>query len=196
LRRRDEDDHPTRMMSHPAPQGRAPLRPPFAAAFSEPVVPGHPAPQGRAPLRRVQRAGPSGPGTDAAPADNLIRAGQAACSYSCKIPPRRSRLRMSRRAILSGSSIGGGNGWSGRAFDTPWCGLWQLLRHEVARCERAREGGSTYVEDVAPGCVRPCPHRGVRGRFLIGRVRSPRESPRTVVPAMTVTGEGKDPAPA
>jgi len=32
----------------------------------------------------------------------------------------------------------------------------------------------------------------VRGRFLIGRVRSPRESPRAVVPAMAVTGEGKD----
>ncbi len=32
----------------------------------------------------------------------------------------------------------------------------------------------------------------MRGRFLIGRVRSLRESPRAVVPTMAVTGEGKD----
>ncbi|GAB3831558.1 SCO6880 family protein [Dactylosporangium cerinum] len=43
---------------------------------------------------------------DTAPAlaENLVRAGQAACSYSWRMPPRRSRLRMSRRAILSGSA--------------------------------------------------------------------------------------------
>jgi hypothetical protein len=32
-------------------------------------------------------------------AEYPVRAGQAACSYSCRIPPRRSRLRMSRSVI-------------------------------------------------------------------------------------------------
>jgi hypothetical protein len=45
-----------------------------------------------------------------APAENLIRAGQAACSYSWRIPPRRWRLRMPRPAICSGSVIAGGSG--------------------------------------------------------------------------------------
>jgi hypothetical protein len=58
-------------------------------------------------------------GFDAALAENVIRAGQAACSYSWRIPPRRSRRRMSRRAICSGSAIGAGNGCSGRAFAMP-----------------------------------------------------------------------------
>ena len=51
---------------------------------------------------------------------------------------------------------------------------------------------STYVEDVATGLCPTRPHRDVRGRFLIGRVRSSRESPRAAVPAMAATGEGKD----
>jgi hypothetical protein len=44
------------------------------------------------------------------PAGNLIRAGQAACSYTRRMPPRRSRRRMSRRASWSGSVIGSGSG--------------------------------------------------------------------------------------
>ena len=52
-------------------------------------------------------------------------------------------------------------------------------------------GGSAYVEDVAPGLCLTCPHRDVRGRFLIGRVRSSRESSRAAVPTMAATGEGK-----
>jgi hypothetical protein len=35
-------------------------------------------------------------------AENLIHEGQAACSHSCRIPPRRSRLRMSRCVMSSG----------------------------------------------------------------------------------------------
>ena len=38
-------------------------------------------------------------GDDTALAENLIRRGQAACWYSWRMPPRRSRRRMSRRAI-------------------------------------------------------------------------------------------------
>ena len=48
------------------------------------------------------------------------------------------------------------------------------------------------VEDVATGLCSTCPHRDVRGRFLIGRVRSSRESPRVADPTMAATGEGKD----
>jgi hypothetical protein len=36
-----------------------------------------------------------------------------------------------------------------------------------------------------------CPRRDVRGRFLTGRVRSSRKSPRAAVPAMVATGAGK-----
>jgi hypothetical protein len=60
--------------------------------------------------------------TDPVPAENLVCAGQAACSYSWRMPPRRSRLRMLRRAILAGSAIVVGNGCSGLAFAMPWCG--------------------------------------------------------------------------
>jgi hypothetical protein len=55
-------------------------------------------------------------------AENLVRAGQAACSYSWRMPPMRSRLRMFRRVSLSGSVTWAGNGYSGRAFAMPWCG--------------------------------------------------------------------------
>jgi hypothetical protein len=60
----------------------------------------------------------------AALAENLIRAAQAACSYSLMIPPSHWRRRTSRRAIRSGSVIGGGSGHSGRAFAMPWWGRW------------------------------------------------------------------------
>ena len=46
--------------------------------------------------------------------------------------------------------------------------------------------------DIATGLCSTCPRRDVRGRFLIGWVRSSRKSPRAAVPAMAVTGEGKD----
>jgi hypothetical protein len=59
-------------------------------------------------------------GVDPVPADNLIRTGQAACSYSWRMPPSRSRRRMSRRLILPGSAIGVGSERSGRAFAMPW----------------------------------------------------------------------------
>lgn len=53
------------------------------------------------------------------PAENLVRAGQAACSYSLRIPPSRCLLRMFRWAISSESTIGGGNGLNGRALVMP-----------------------------------------------------------------------------
>jgi NAD(P)H-dependent flavin oxidoreductase YrpB (nitropropane dioxygenase family) len=67
--------------------------------------------------------GPFAPRVRAAgvvPAGNLIRAGQAACSYWCKMPPRRSRRRTRSRAIWSGSVSGVGSGYSGRALARPW----------------------------------------------------------------------------
>ena len=45
----------------------------------------------------------------------FIRAGQAACRYSWRAPPTRSRLRTSWCAIRSGSVIGSGSGRSGAA---------------------------------------------------------------------------------
>jgi len=48
-------------------------------------------------------------GTCAERAENSIRARHAACSYALNIPSRRPRRRMSRRAIWSGSVIGGGS---------------------------------------------------------------------------------------
>jgi hypothetical protein len=59
-------------------------------------------------------------------AENSVRAGQAACSYSRRMPPRRSRRWMFRWASRSGSVIGSGSGTSGRAFAMPWCGLCSL----------------------------------------------------------------------
>jgi ADP-ribosylglycohydrolase len=48
-------------------------------------------------------------------AENTVRAGQAACRYSWRMPPRRSRLRMSRRSSRSSSVIGRGSGRRGAA---------------------------------------------------------------------------------
>jgi hypothetical protein len=45
----------------------------------------------------------------------FIRAGQAACRYSWRMPPSRSRLRTSRCAIRSGSVSGSGSGRRGAA---------------------------------------------------------------------------------
>jgi hypothetical protein len=55
-------------------------------------------------------------------AEYLVRAGQAACSYSCRMPPSRSRRRIRSWAISSGSEIGVVNGYRGRAFARPWWG--------------------------------------------------------------------------
>ena len=52
---------------------------------------------------------------DTAPADNLVRAAQAACGHSWRTPPSRSCRRMSRWAIRSGSVMGTGTGRSGAA---------------------------------------------------------------------------------
>jgi hypothetical protein len=45
----------------------------------------------------------------------FIRAGQAACRYSWRVPPSRSRLRTSSCAIRSRSAIGSGSGRKGAA---------------------------------------------------------------------------------
>ncbi|WP_208949153.1 pyridoxal-phosphate dependent enzyme [Streptomyces violaceusniger] len=60
------------------------------------------------------------------PAEYLIRAGRAACWYSRRRLPRWSRRRMSRRVNTSRSSIGVGDGRSGRALAMPWCGWWAM----------------------------------------------------------------------
>ncbi|MDH6221784.1 hypothetical protein M2283_009131 [Streptomyces pseudovenezuelae] len=54
-----------------------------------------------------------------APAENLIHPVHAACWYSWRMPPSRLRRRMSRRDIRSGSVIGTGSGYSGRALAMP-----------------------------------------------------------------------------
>lgn len=59
-------------------------------------------------------------------AENAIRPGQAACRYSWRMPPRRSRRRMSRRVMAFGSAIGVGSACSGRALAAPWWGRWEL----------------------------------------------------------------------
>lgn len=64
-------------------------------------------------------------GRDGVPADNVVRAVQAAGSYSRGMPPRRSCRRMSRWASRPGSETGSGSGRSGRsglALAMPWCG--------------------------------------------------------------------------
>ena len=59
---------------------------------------------------------------DVAPAGNSVRAGQAACTYSWRMPPRWSWRRMLRWAIRSGSSIAAGKGRNGAASAMPWWG--------------------------------------------------------------------------
>jgi hypothetical protein len=63
---------------------------------------------------------------DGVPAENAVRAGHAACWYSCNTPPRRSRRWMVRWAIWYGSVIGSGSSASGRALPMPWCGRCSL----------------------------------------------------------------------
>ncbi len=58
-------------------------------------------------------------GVNVVPAENVIRAGQAACSYSWRMPPRRSRRWMFRWVSRSGSVIGSGSGASGRTLAMP-----------------------------------------------------------------------------
>lgn len=55
-------------------------------------------------------------GRSLAPADNSIRAGQAACEYSWRTPASLSRRRMFRSMIRPGSVIGSGAGRSGAAW--------------------------------------------------------------------------------
>lgn len=88
------------------------------------------------------------------PAENRVRAGQAACWYSWRVPPRRSRRHMSRWAMASGSVIGGGRGCSGRASAMPWWG-------------RVRTAGPLGPPSPSAGLGRQGPsladgHRGAR----------------------------------
>jgi hypothetical protein len=53
------------------------------------------------------------------PAENCVRAGRAACSYSWRRPPRRSWWRMRSWASWSRLVIGLGSGASGRALAMP-----------------------------------------------------------------------------
>jgi hypothetical protein len=56
---------------------------------------------------------------DVVPAENAVRAGQAACSYSRRRPPRRSRQRMRSRSSWRILVIGSGTGCCGRALAMP-----------------------------------------------------------------------------
>jgi hypothetical protein len=55
----------------------------------------------------------------AVPAENGVWAAQAACSYSRRMPPSRSRRWMVSRARRSGSVIGSRSGFRGRALAMP-----------------------------------------------------------------------------
>jgi hypothetical protein len=93
----------------------------------------------------------------------LVRAVQAACSYSWRTPPRRSRRRMLRCVIVAGSVIGSGSGCSGRAFEIPrWgrCALW-CCSYSCKACSRWRwfqishpapRGTSPGRENCGGGC--------------------------------------------
>ena len=52
-------------------------------------------------------------------AENLVRADHAAYSYSCKRPPRRSRLWTARCVILFELVIGSGSACNGLEFEMP-----------------------------------------------------------------------------
>lgn len=67
--------------------------------------------------RAVQQLAATGP--HPVGADNLIRAAQAACSYSWRSPPSRSWRRMCRCVIVAGPVIGSGSARRGRAFAMP-----------------------------------------------------------------------------
>jgi transposase len=71
-------------------------------------------------LIAAQESGPGSWTLDTAPADNSIQAGQAACEYSWRIPPSRSRRRTFRSIIRFGSVIGSGTGRSGAAWFRAW----------------------------------------------------------------------------
>jgi Transposase, Mutator family len=58
-------------------------------------------------------------------AENVVHAGQAACRYSWRTPPSRSRRRMSRYPSRSGSMIGWGSGRRGAAASSArWVRCW------------------------------------------------------------------------
>ena len=59
-------------------------------------------------------------------ADYFIRAGQAACSCSCRMPPSRSRLRTFRSMMSALPVIGSGVGCSGAPWSSDLCGRWRL----------------------------------------------------------------------
>ena len=59
-------------------------------------------------------------------AENLVRAAQAARSYSWRSPPRRSCRWMRRCVIVARSVMGWGSGRSGRAFAMPRWGRFML----------------------------------------------------------------------
>jgi hypothetical protein len=78
------------------------------------------------PMARLSRPRNQGLGADLALVENSIRPGQAACLYSCRTPPRRSRRWMRKWVTSLTSASGAGSGCSGRAFAMPWWGLWPL----------------------------------------------------------------------
>jgi hypothetical protein len=65
-------------------------------------------------------------GLSLVPAENYVRAGQAACWYSWMMPPSRSLRRTSKRARRSGSVMGAGTARSGAAWRIAWWGRCSL----------------------------------------------------------------------
>jgi len=83
------------------------------APFTDPAVGRSVMPSGEQHDRRQQQL--QGDGRERCGCRLFIRAGQAACRYSWRVPPSRSRLRTSKCAIRSGSAIGSGSGRRGAA---------------------------------------------------------------------------------
>jgi hypothetical protein len=75
-------------------------------------------------------------------AENVVRAAQAACWYSCRMPPSRSRRRMSRRSSWRGSMTGWGSGRRGAAA--------RSTRWGAARCRTARTPGARAGDGCGP----------------------------------------------
>ena len=133
---------------------------------------------------RVIGAGHETAAGDVVPNGNLIRAGQAACSHSCRMPPRRSRRWMSRRTSRSGSVIGSGNSWSGLALAMPWCAVSvveRLVSPGAVRCRRADRAprpGRRSSRPALPGSVMTRPRHQEASTVVRRRAGRPRAAPR------------------
>jgi len=106
--------------------------------------------------QRGLRPGPSRR-ADPAGAGNPVRPGQAACLYSWRMLPRRSRRRTSSRAIRAGSGAASGNGCWGQTRQPGDQGI-------VWEDKSVTAGRRTVLiqPDVNPPTPRPMIHRHLR----------------------------------